>query len=174
MGLRARVVPQTARHRERTTSATWCAPASLWLGVGVSSRAPLAQLAGPLLRIRRSGSPRQRTCGQGEARTCELSSTSCNVGIASEALLPRETLVYLVQSPCAPPPIHVRHHTIGDVVLEVGRRDAAFRGGLSTATVAGDSDFKAGDAWALPAADKNEAQSNAIAIRDLLHLPLGG
>jgi hypothetical protein len=34
--------------------------------------------------------------------------------------------------------------------------------------------FKAGDAWALPAADKNEAQGNAIAIRDLLHLPLGG
>ena len=34
--------------------------------------------------------------------------------------------------------------------------------------------FKVGDAWALPAADKNEAQGNAIAIRDLLHLPLGG
>jgi len=34
--------------------------------------------------------------------------------------------------------------------------------------------FKAGDAWALPAADKNEAQSNASAIRDWLHLPSGG
>jgi hypothetical protein len=34
--------------------------------------------------------------------------------------------------------------------------------------------FKAGDAWALPAADKNEAQANAVAIRDLLQLPLGG
>ena len=34
--------------------------------------------------------------------------------------------------------------------------------------------FKAGDAWALPAADKNEAQGNATALRDLLHLPLGG
>ena len=34
--------------------------------------------------------------------------------------------------------------------------------------------FKAGDAWALPAADKNEAQGNATAIRDLLRLPLGG
>src|SRR5258705_5801631 len=44
-----------------------------------------ARLAGPLLRIRRSGSPRQRTCGQGEARTRALSSESCSVGIASEA-----------------------------------------------------------------------------------------
>ena len=34
--------------------------------------------------------------------------------------------------------------------------------------------FKAGDAWALPAADKNEAQGNATAIRDLLRLPLEG
>ena len=34
--------------------------------------------------------------------------------------------------------------------------------------------FKAGDAWALRAADKNEAQGNAIAIRDLIHVPLGG
>jgi len=34
--------------------------------------------------------------------------------------------------------------------------------------------FQAGDAWALPAADRNEAQGNALAIRDLLHLPLGG
>jgi hypothetical protein len=34
--------------------------------------------------------------------------------------------------------------------------------------------FQAGDAWALPAANKNEAQGNAIAIRDLLHVPLGG
>lgn len=34
--------------------------------------------------------------------------------------------------------------------------------------------FKAGDAWALPAADKNEAQGNAIAIRDFLQLPPGG
>ena len=31
--------------------------------------------------------------------------------------------------------------------------------------------FKAGDAWALSAADKNEAQGNASAIRDFLHLP---
>ena len=30
--------------------------------------------------------------------------------------------------------------------------------------------FKAGDAWALPAADKNEAQANAAAIRELLGL----
>src|SRR5262249_44039244 len=51
-------------------------PASLWLGVGVSSRAPLAGLAGPLLRIRRSGSPHQRTCGQPQAQTCALSLTS--------------------------------------------------------------------------------------------------
>jgi hypothetical protein len=34
--------------------------------------------------------------------------------------------------------------------------------------------FRTGDAWALPAADKNEAQVNAVAIRDFLHLPLGG
>ena len=34
--------------------------------------------------------------------------------------------------------------------------------------------FKAGDAWALPAADKNEAQGNATAIRNFLGLPLGG
>src|SRR5262249_10151743 len=68
-----------------------------------------AGLAGPLLRIRRSGSPHQRTCGQRQARTCALSSASCNVGIASEALLQRETLVYLAQSPCAPPRTHVRH-----------------------------------------------------------------
>ena len=34
--------------------------------------------------------------------------------------------------------------------------------------------FRAGDAWALPAADKNEAQGNASAIRDLLKVPLGG
>ena len=33
--------------------------------------------------------------------------------------------------------------------------------------------FKAGDAWALPATDKNEAKGNATAIRDFLHLPLG-
>ena len=33
--------------------------------------------------------------------------------------------------------------------------------------------FKAGAAWALPAADKSEAQGNATAIRDLLRLPLG-
>ena len=33
--------------------------------------------------------------------------------------------------------------------------------------------FKAGNAWALPAADKNEAQGNAAAIRDFLQLPLG-
>jgi hypothetical protein len=33
--------------------------------------------------------------------------------------------------------------------------------------------FRTGDAWALPAADKNEAQANAVAIRDFLHLPLG-
>jgi hypothetical protein len=34
--------------------------------------------------------------------------------------------------------------------------------------------FKAGDAWALSAADKNEAQANANAIRDWLRLPCGG
>ena len=34
--------------------------------------------------------------------------------------------------------------------------------------------FKAGDAWALSAADKNEAQGNASAIRDFLHLTTGG
>jgi hypothetical protein len=34
--------------------------------------------------------------------------------------------------------------------------------------------FRTGDAWALPAADKNEAQANAVAIRDFLALPLGG
>jgi hypothetical protein len=34
--------------------------------------------------------------------------------------------------------------------------------------------FKTGDAWALPATDKNEAHSNAIAIRDWLPLPVGG
>ena len=34
--------------------------------------------------------------------------------------------------------------------------------------------FQAGDAWALPAADKNEAQGNASAIRDFLQLRLGG
>ena len=33
--------------------------------------------------------------------------------------------------------------------------------------------FRTGDAWALPAADKNEAQANAVAIRDLLDLPPG-
>jgi hypothetical protein len=33
--------------------------------------------------------------------------------------------------------------------------------------------FKAGDAWALPATDKKEAQGNADAIRDLLRLPRG-
>jgi hypothetical protein len=33
--------------------------------------------------------------------------------------------------------------------------------------------FKAGDAWALPATDKNEAEGNATAIRNFLHLPLG-
>jgi len=38
--------------------------------VAASLSAHTAQLAGPLLRIRRSGSPRQRTCGQGEERTC--------------------------------------------------------------------------------------------------------
>jgi hypothetical protein len=31
--------------------------------------------------------------------------------------------------------------------------------------------FWTGDAWALPAADKNEAQANAVAIRDFLQLP---
>jgi hypothetical protein len=31
--------------------------------------------------------------------------------------------------------------------------------------------FKAGDAWALPAADKNEAEGNATAIRNFLQLP---
>ena len=34
--------------------------------------------------------------------------------------------------------------------------------------------FKAGDAWALPAADKNEAQSNASVIRDWLRLSSEG
>ena len=34
--------------------------------------------------------------------------------------------------------------------------------------------FKAGDAWALSAADKNEAQGNASAIRGFLQLPSGG
>ena len=34
--------------------------------------------------------------------------------------------------------------------------------------------FQAGDAWALSAADKNEAQGNASAIRDFLHLPSAG
>jgi len=34
--------------------------------------------------------------------------------------------------------------------------------------------FQAGSAWALPAADKNEAQGNAGAIREFLHLPSGG
>lgn len=34
--------------------------------------------------------------------------------------------------------------------------------------------FKAGDAWALPANDKNEAQSNAIVIRDWLGLSAEG
>src|SRR5262245_12303644 len=52
--------------------------------VSLSARA--ARLAGPPLRIRRSGSPRQRTCGQGEECTCALSSSSCIVGMASEAL----------------------------------------------------------------------------------------
>ena len=33
--------------------------------------------------------------------------------------------------------------------------------------------FKAGDAWALPATDKNEAEVNATAIRNFLQLPLG-
>ena len=33
--------------------------------------------------------------------------------------------------------------------------------------------FKAADAWALPAIDKNEAEGNATAIRNFLHLPLG-
>src|SRR5262249_4470569 len=55
-------------------------------GGAVSLSSRVARLAGPLLRIHRSGSPRQRTCGQGEARTCALSSLSCSVGIASEAL----------------------------------------------------------------------------------------
>ena len=32
--------------------------------------------------------------------------------------------------------------------------------------------FKAGDAWALSATDKNEAEGNATAIRNFLHLPL--
>src|SRR5262249_43920007 len=52
----------------------------------VSLSARVERLAGPLLHIYRSGSPRQRTCGQGEERTCALSSVSCSVGIASEAL----------------------------------------------------------------------------------------
>jgi hypothetical protein len=34
--------------------------------------------------------------------------------------------------------------------------------------------FKAGDAWALPAADKNEAQGNARVIRDWLPLSSEG
>ena len=34
--------------------------------------------------------------------------------------------------------------------------------------------FQTGDAWALSAADKNEAQGNASAIRDFLHLTTGG
>ena len=33
--------------------------------------------------------------------------------------------------------------------------------------------FQTGDAWALSAADKNEAQGNASAIRDFLHLTTG-
>lgn len=33
--------------------------------------------------------------------------------------------------------------------------------------------FKAGDAWALPATDKNEAEGNATALRNFLHLPPG-
>jgi len=33
--------------------------------------------------------------------------------------------------------------------------------------------FKAGDAWALPATDKNEAEGNATAIRNFFHPPLG-
>ena len=43
----------------------------------------VARLAGPLLHIRHSGSPRQRTCGQGEARTCALSQRGHCVGGAS-------------------------------------------------------------------------------------------
>ena len=31
--------------------------------------------------------------------------------------------------------------------------------------------FKSGDAWALPATDKNEAEGNATAIRNFLQLP---
>jgi ABC transporter substrate binding protein len=68
------------RRRGDRMMARPCAKAS----IGISARE--APRAGPLLRIRRSGSPRQRTCGQGEARTCALSSLSCSVGIASEAL----------------------------------------------------------------------------------------
>jgi hypothetical protein len=34
--------------------------------------------------------------------------------------------------------------------------------------------FQAGDAWALPAADKREAEANVVSIRSFLHLPLGG
>src|SRR5262245_38494295 len=34
--------------------------------------------------------------------------------------------------------------------------------------------FNAGDAWALPAADKNEAKANAVDIRDWHRLPIGG
>ena len=33
--------------------------------------------------------------------------------------------------------------------------------------------FKPRDAWGLPATDKNEAEGNATAIRNFLHLPLG-
>jgi len=33
--------------------------------------------------------------------------------------------------------------------------------------------FQTGDAWALSASDKNEAQDNANAIRNFLHLPSG-
>jgi hypothetical protein len=68
---------------------------------GTSLSVRVARLAGPLLRIRRSGSPRQRTCGQEWECTCALSSASCTVGIASEAL-PVATWLYLGLSPSAP------------------------------------------------------------------------
>jgi hypothetical protein len=34
--------------------------------------------------------------------------------------------------------------------------------------------FNAGDAWALPAPDKNGAQGNAVAVREFLQLPPAG
>jgi hypothetical protein len=55
-----------------------CATPRAKVGIRLSARA--ARLAAPLLRIGRSGSPGQRTCGQGEERACALSWASCTWG----------------------------------------------------------------------------------------------